>query len=62
MSVITSADEANDSLRKHLKQSIKECNTLLDSETWGHSDFKKEYLLKINELRKLLQDKIIDLN
>lgn len=56
MGIVTTADEASDSLKINVYNALQDCNKILDADTWGNDDLSKVYLQKINDIRSRLQD------
>ena len=44
MGVITTADTQRDEAKQHLKDAYKCLKVVLEEDTWGHTDLKKEYI------------------
>lgn len=55
MSVRTTADERIDQAREHVKSAIKNLQEALDEDTWGHDDYKEEYIDELFELTHQLR-------
>lgn len=49
MSVVTNADKALDEARENINQVYKNLLTVLDPDTWGHTDYNKAFIDKIQE-------------
>lgn len=49
MSVRTAADEKIIEAKEHLAQAYKALLTVLDEDTWGHSEFDQEYIDTVKE-------------
>jgi len=49
MSVATETDRQIDIAKEKISEAYAALLVVLDERTWGHSDYKKEYLLKIHE-------------
>lgn len=50
MSVTTTADEKLEDIKKNISDSIKDLREVLDPETWGHEDYKEEYIEELGEV------------
>lgn len=50
MSVTTTADEKIKEAKYKLAEAYKALLTVLDEDTWGHSDFKEEYMDIVQEV------------
>lgn len=56
MSVTTTADEAIHRATDHLESAYKDLLAVVNPDTWGHSDFKKEYIDDIFEAISLIMN------
>ena len=59
MSVYTTADSKKDSAAEHIKQAIQDLHDFTSPNTWGHEDYKDDY---INEIIKYEMELKIMLN
>ncbi len=50
MGVTTTADTKKEEAKEHLSDAYKALLTVLDENTWGHSDFNKDYIDTIHEV------------
>lgn len=50
MSVTTTADEKLSQAKKHLSEAYKALLEVLDESTWGHGDFKQDYIDTVAEV------------
>lgn len=50
MSVTTKADEKRIKAKELISDAYKELLVFLDEETWGHNDFKDEYIDTVHEV------------
>lgn len=50
MSVTTTADEKLQETKDHLWNAYKSLMVVLDPNTWGHEDYKQEYIEKLHTL------------
>lgn len=56
MSVRTTADECKDEFVEHLDKAYTSLSKFIDPDTWGHSDYSSEYMIKMEEIHhKLLK-------
>lgn len=56
MSVQTTADEHLDEVKSDIKSAIKNLNIVIDPDTWGHDEFKREYRKELLDVYKQLLD------
>lgn len=54
MGYTTTADQCKYDLEYKIKESIKLCNEFLDTDTWGHDEYTKEYIQKMENVRRKL--------
>lgn len=50
MSVTTTADEKLQSAKDHLKEASIDILEILHPDTWGHSDYKEEFIATLEEV------------
>lgn len=50
MGVITTADEKISQAKEYIRKASDCLKDVIDEETWGNSDFKKEYLNDVEEV------------
>lgn len=59
MSVRTTCDELIDEAKDHIKQANKKLKEALDEDTWGYSEYRKDYILNLHKVQEQLARIII---